>query len=106
MTESATRPVRHRVRLADISSRAWEHPADRSALVALLQMRGVDYVLRKLSGMINERAFRLQFLSSSIRVDERQFPRVHRLYTEAATTLDVRELPELFVNNFPMWNAT
>jgi Zn-dependent protease with chaperone function len=58
-----------------------------------------------MSGMINERAFRLQFLGGAIRVDERQFPRIHRLYTEAGTTLDVRELPELFVINNPLWNA-
>jgi Zn-dependent protease with chaperone function len=105
MTENADRPTRHRVTLTDISSRAWEHPADRGALVALRQLRGFDYVLRKLSGLINERAFRLQFLGSAVRVDERQFPRIHRLYTEAATTLDVRELPELYVTNFPIWNA-
>lgn len=107
MTEtSSDRPTRQRVTLTEISSRAWEHPADRGALVALRQLRGFDYVLRKLSGLINERAFRLQFLGSAIRVDDRQFPRIHRLYTEAATTLDVRELPELFVTNFPIWNAS
>ena len=106
MTENAGRPTRPRVTLTDISSRAWEHPADRGALVALRQLKGFDYVLRKLSGLINERAFRLQFLGSAIRVDERQFPKVHRLYTEAATTLDVRELPELYITNFPIWNAT
>jgi Zn-dependent protease with chaperone function len=106
MTETPGRPTRQRVTLTDISSRAWEHPADRGALTALRQLKGFDYVLRKLSGLINERAFRLQFLGSAIRVDERQFPNVHRLYTEAATTLDVRELPELYITNFPLWNAT
>ena len=79
--------------MTDISSRAWEHPADRGALVALRQLKGFDYVLRKMSGMINERAFRLQFLGGAIRVDERQFPTMHRLFTEAGTTLDVRQLP-------------
>ena len=106
MTTNGARPTRKRVTLTDISSRAWEHPADRGALVALRQLRGFDYVLRKLSGLINERAFRLALLGSAVRIDERQFPRVHRLYTEAATTLDVHELPELYVNNFPIWNAT
>jgi Zn-dependent protease with chaperone function len=105
MSENEERPTRVRVTLTDISSRAWEHPADRGALVALRQLKGFDFVLRKMSGLINERAFRLQFLGSAIRVDERQFPRIHRLYTEAATTLDVRELPELYVTNFPLWNA-
>ncbi|HZO70127.1 MAG TPA: M48 family metallopeptidase [Kribbellaceae bacterium] len=106
MTENGGRPTRRRVTLTDISSRAWEHPADRGALVALRQLRGFDYVLRKLSGLINERAFRLALLGSAVRIDERQFPRVHWLYTEAAATLDVHELPELYVTNFPIWNAT
>jgi hypothetical protein len=105
MTENSDRPTRQRVTLTDISSRAWEHPADRGALVALRQLKGFDYVLRKMSGLINERAFRLQYLGSAIRVDERQFPTVNRLYTEAASTLDVRQLPELYVTNSPIWNA-
>ncbi|MFG1621299.1 M48 family metallopeptidase [Kribbella sp. NPDC049227] len=105
MSENEERPTRQRVTLTDLSSRAWEHPADRGALVALRQLKGFDYMLRKMSGLINERAFRLQFLGSAIRVDERQFPRVHRLYTEAGSTLDVRQLPELYVINSPLWNA-
>jgi len=105
MSDNEERPTRQRVTLTDISSRAWEHPADRGALVALRQLKGFDYLLRKMSGMINERAFRLQFLGAAIRVDERQFPRVHRLYTEAGSTLDVRQLPELYVANNPIWNA-
>ncbi|TDO43157.1 Zn-dependent protease with chaperone function [Kribbella sp. VKM Ac-2527] len=105
MTEHEERPTRQRITLTDISSRAWEHPADRGALVALRSLKGFDFVLRKMSGLVNERAFRLQYLGSAIRVDERQFPKVHRLYTEAATTLDVRTLPELYVINSPIWNA-
>ncbi|GAA1718695.1 M48 family metallopeptidase [Kribbella sp. NPDC056951] len=105
MTNNEDRPTRSRVTLTDISSRAWEHPADRGALVALRQLKGFDFVLRKISGLIDERAVRLQFLGSAIRVDERQFPRVHRLYTEAGSTLDVRQLPELYITNSPIWNA-
>ena len=65
MTETNDRPTRQRVTLTDISSRAWEHPADRGALVALRQLKGFDYVLRKMSGMINERAFRLHGLPAT-----------------------------------------
>jgi hypothetical protein len=35
-------PDRSRVRLPGISSRAYEHPADRSALVALRKLSGFD----------------------------------------------------------------
>ncbi|KQY56326.1 MULTISPECIES: M48 family metallopeptidase [unclassified Nocardioides] len=98
-------PARRRVTLTDISSRAWEHPADQGALVALRKLKGFDFVLRKMTAMVNERAFRLRFLGSAIRVDDRQFPDIQRLYAEAAAVLDVRTLPELYVVNSPLWNA-
>ena len=90
-------PTRKRLPLPDISSRAWEHPADRGALVALRKLRGFDTMLKKLSGLVNERAVRLEFLGSAIRVDERQFPTLHRLLAEVAATLDAHSLPELYV---------
>src|SRR3954463_3454775 len=99
------RPARQRVTLTDISSRAWEHPADRGALTALRELRGFDDVVRAFFGMWNERGFRLQYLAGSIRVDHRQYPRVYQRFTEAATTLDVAELPELYVEQSPMINA-
>lgn len=90
-------PARRRVNLTGISSRAWEHPADRGALTALRELRGFDEVLKALHGMWNERALRLMFLGGAIRVDHRQYPRIHRLFAEAGATLDVAELPELYV---------
>ena len=53
-----------RVRLTGVSSRAWEHPADKGALVALRQLRGFDFILRKLAGLWNERALRLMLIHS------------------------------------------
>lgn len=98
-------PTRKRVVLRGISSRAWEHPADRGALVALRKLRGFDSLLKRLSGLVNERALRLVFLGSSIRVDERQFPVLHRLLGEVAATLDAPTMPELYVVSEPVPNA-
>lgn len=91
-------PDRRRVLLPGISSRAWEHPADRGALTALRELRGFDDVLRALSGAWNERAFRLDMLGGAVRVDHRQYARVYRIFAEAASVLDVVTLPELYVN--------
>lgn len=91
--------------LRGISSRAWEHPADRGALVALRKLRGFDVLVRKLSGLLNERMVKMTLLGSSVRVSERQFPRVHRLYADAATTLDAETVPDLFVSASPVLNA-
>jgi Zn-dependent protease with chaperone function len=98
-------PARHRVTLTGISSRAWEHPADRGALTALRELRGFDDVVKAFFGMWNERAFRLAFLANAIRVDHRQYPRVYQRFTEAAATLDVAELPDLFVAQAPIING-
>src|SRR6266542_486428 len=91
-SETSTQPARRRVVLTGISSRAWEHPADRGALTALRELRGFDELIKGLSALWNERAWRLAFLGGAIRVDHRQYPRVHRLFAEAAATLDVEEL--------------
>ena len=99
-------PTRKRTPLPGISSRAWEHPADLGALTALRKLRGFDTVLKKLSGLVNERAVRLEFLGSAIRVDERQFPTLHRLLADVAAVLDAPARPELYVTSDPVPHAT
>lgn len=98
-------PARSRAVLAGISSRAWEHPADRGALVALRKLKGFDTVLKAMSGLINERQVRLAFLASAVRVDERQFPSLHYLLRDVARVLDVDDVPEMYVVNNPVPNA-
>jgi Zn-dependent protease with chaperone function len=90
-----------RIRFPDISPRAWEHPADRGALVALRAIPGFDGVLKAISGAIGERSVRLLYLSTSIRVSPRQYPQLHQLISECATTLDLQPIPELFVQQDP-----
>ncbi|MEU4243340.1 M48 family metallopeptidase [Actinoplanes sp. NPDC026619] len=100
--DDENRPERQRVVLTGISSRAWEHPADRGALTALRELRGFDDLVKAFFGMWNERGFRLSYLAGAIRVDHRQYPRVYQRYTEAARSLDVEDLPELFVEQAPI----
>jgi Zn-dependent protease with chaperone function len=95
--EDRPMPVRRPVVLTGISSRAWEHPADRGALTALRELRGFDDVLKVLNGLWSERAWRLEFLGGAIKVSERQYPRLHQSFASAAATLDIPELPELYV---------
>jgi hypothetical protein len=105
MRSMSPRPAKRRVVLTEISSRAWEHPADQGALVALRKLKGFDTVLKAMSGLINERAVRLDLLSGAVRVDERQFPVLHRLLGEVGATLDAPQLPELYVRAMPLFNA-
>jgi Zn-dependent protease with chaperone function len=98
-------PDRARVRLTGISSRAYEHPADRSALVALRKLTGFDTLLKKLFGLFNERAFRLTYLAGSVRASERQFPHIYELVRDGSYILDLPEVPEVYVSQDPMVNA-
>lgn len=101
----STSPTRRRVPLPEISSRAWEHPADRGALVALRKLKGFDTVLKALSGLVNERAVRLELLGSAIRADERQFQAMYHQLADVAAVLDATEVPELFVRADPTFAA-
>ena len=98
-------PDRARTRFPGISSRAYEHPADRSALVALRSLTGFDVVLRRLSGLFNERALRLMFLGGTVRVGEDQFRHLHDMVRDASYILDMPEVPQLYVQQNPAPNA-
>ncbi len=94
-----------RIRFPDISSRAYEHPADRGALVALRAIPAFDTVLKAISAAIGERSVRLLYLATAIRVSPRQYPEIHQLLNECATTLDLQPIPELYVQRDPNPNA-
>ncbi|HWG63706.1 MAG TPA: M48 family metallopeptidase [Streptosporangiaceae bacterium] len=100
-----TVPDRPRVRLPGISSRAYEHPADRSALVAMRKLTGFDVILRRLAGLFSDRSLRLLFLASSVRASGEQFPHLYQLLLDGSSVLDLPEVPELFISQDPMPNA-
>jgi Zn-dependent protease with chaperone function len=100
-----TTPDRSRVRLPGISSRAYEHPADRSALVALRKLTGFDVILKNLAGLFNDRAFRLMFLASAVRASEEQFPSLYHDLLDGCYILDLPKVPELFITQDPMVQA-
>ncbi|MEV7417885.1 M48 family metallopeptidase [Streptomyces sp. NPDC089919] len=100
-----TLPGRSRRRFQGISSRAYEHPADRSALVALRKLSGFDTVFKALSGLLPERSLRLLFLSDSVRVGPEQFPHLHTMLLDACYILDLEKVPQMYVQQDPKPNA-
>jgi Zn-dependent protease with chaperone function len=96
---------RPRTVLTGISSRAWEHAADRAALNALRAIPGFDEVVRKIYGFFGERGVRLLFQANAVRVGPTQFPRVHAAFTDVCATMDWEPRPDLFVSQTPMVNA-
>ncbi|MGH7678333.1 MAG: peptidase M48, partial [Gemmatimonadaceae bacterium] len=70
------------IKLTGISSRAWEHPADRAALNALRSLPGFDEALRRVMGFLGERGVRQLFLGNAVRVGPKQRPGLNKLYGE------------------------
>lgn len=94
-----------RVRLGDISPRAWEHPADRAALTAMRKVPGFDLVLRRMAGIVSERSLRLFHLGTAVRVSDKQFHRLHRAWLETCEVLGAEKVPELYVSHGRVLNA-
>jgi len=92
-------------RLKGISPRAFQHPADRAATAALSSIPYLDTVVRKLIELGYERALRQAYLGSSVRLSEEQLGEVYRDHALAYATLDMQEVPDLYLSQFPMPNA-
>ena len=102
---NASEETRARRILTDIAPSAWEHPADKAALQALRRIPVFDDVLRKIFGVMSEKAIRLAFQASAVRVTKNQFPDLYRDYQECLHTLDAPDEYPLFVSQTPVVNA-
>jgi Zn-dependent protease with chaperone function len=92
-------------RLTGISARAFQHPADRAATAALGSIPYLDTVVRKLIELGYERALRQSYLGSSVRLSEEQLGDVWREHAIAYATLDMSEVPDLYLTQYPAPNA-
>jgi Zn-dependent protease with chaperone function len=93
------------IALPQISSRAWEHPADRAALNTLRAIPGFEEVVTRVAGFITERGVRQLFLANAVQAGASQRPRLHALLLEACATMDWADIPELYVTQDPRANA-
>jgi Zn-dependent protease with chaperone function len=100
-----TEPLPDDQRLKDISPKAYEHPADRAATAALHSIPMLDQVVRKLIEFGYERALRQVFLAGSVRLGPEQLPEVWASHRAALARLDIAEVPELYLTQFPIANA-
>jgi Zn-dependent protease with chaperone function len=100
-----TDPLPEDQRLREISSKAYEHPADRAATAALQSIPMLDVVVRKLIEYGYERALRQQFLAGSVKLGAEQLPDVWAAHRAACARLDLPEVPQLYLTQFPIANA-
>ena len=91
--------------LEGISPRAFQHPADRAASAALKQIPYLDAVVRRLIELGYERAMRQSMLGSAVRLGQDQVPRIWVLEREVFHVLDLEDVPDLYLTQFPVANA-
>ena len=92
-------------RLKDISPKAYEHPADRAATAALAQIPMLDVVVKKLIEFGYERALRQVFLAGSVKLGSEQLPEAWAAHRAACARLDLADVPDLYLTQFPVTNA-
>ncbi len=92
-------------KLSGISPSAWEHPADKAALSALKQVKGLDELLKMLFGGTMERSIRLLHISCCVKVTQAQFHRVKVLLDRVIDVMDWPTTPDVFIANNPFFNA-
>jgi Zn-dependent protease with chaperone function len=81
----------------NISSKAYEHPADRAATAALKAVPMLDTVVRKLIEWRYERALRQFYLGNSVKVGEHQLPDLWAAHTGVTRVLDMPSSYDLYV---------
>jgi Zn-dependent protease with chaperone function len=92
-------------KLEGISSRAYQHPADRAATAALQKVPYLDQVVRKLVALGYERALRAASLGSAVRLGQDQLPGIWVLHRQVFNSLDMERVPDLYLTQFPLANA-
>jgi Zn-dependent protease with chaperone function len=89
----------------EISSKAYEHPADRAATAALKSVPMLDTVVRRLVEYRYERALRQFYLGNSVKISERQLPELWASYRGVHHILDMPGEYDLYVSDLLQANA-
>ncbi len=93
------------VALESISSTAYEHGLDKTALEALKSLPGFPALMRWVLANLGERSIRLLNLSTSVLCGPDQFPELAGLLDTARHRLDIPYAPTLFLSESPHANA-
>jgi Zn-dependent protease with chaperone function len=81
----------------NISSKAYEHPADRAATAALKAVPLLDTLVRRLIEWRYERALRQFYLGTSVKVSEHQCQDLWASHSAACRILDLPEVYDLYL---------
>ena len=91
--------------LKGLKSDFYEHPFDRKALNALEGTPGLEFLIRKFFELGIEKVKRVQLTGSSLKVTAQNLSELYALYLQACKTLDIQQVPELYIVHGDAINA-
>lgn len=94
-----------RKRFPGLSPTAFQHPADRDAIKKLERLPGIQSLLRRASASYTEKMYRMLNVAENVRVTSKQCPKVYDMFREACSVLDIKEMPEIYIDMVYQPNA-
>ena len=97
--------LRRALRFEQISPKSYEHPTDRAATAALHSIPLMDKVIKRLISAAPRAPYPPDYTGNAVQISEKQVPQLWSRYYRAAYTLDIAEVPDLFITQTPSANA-
>ena len=85
------------IKLIGLKSSEYEHPLDRESLDKLQGIPALPSLTKKLLEISYEKAIRIQYTGSNLRVTDKNLPKVYEILAKACEILDISKVPELFI---------
>ena len=83
--------------LTGLDHSQYEHPFDQKALEALRNTPGVELVGKYITKHLVERMYTVQYTGSHLKVTPDNYPNIYEYLQYAAQILDVKKVPELYI---------
>lgn len=88
---------RRKEKLKYLNSNEFQHIADKEGFETIKSMSGIEDLSNIIFKYGIERMMILQKMGSSIRVTEKNFPRLNKIFLECCEILDIKNIPQLFI---------
>ena len=75
----------------------YEHDLDKAALNTLEKIPGLPKLTKKFYELGAEKLVRIEYTGQYLAINKNNFPRIFNLYIQACNTLDIKEIPELYI---------
>lgn len=83
--------------LYGLDHRAYEHPFDRKALIALESTPGLSKTAKFLTRNTIEKYYTIQCTGSNLKVTKASYPRIYDYLEYACHILDMKDIPDLYI---------